>query len=73
MLEERVDRMQQEVKLFLSRLGRDAGEGERRQAITIPTMSINLEHVGDIIYRGWRREIRRSFRRCASGRGLPRA
>ena len=58
-LEERVDRMQQEVKLFLSRLGRDAGEGERRQAITILDYVINLEHVGDIIYKGLAPEIRK--------------
>ena len=58
-LEERVDRMQQEVKLFLSRLGRDAGEAERRQAITILDYVINLEHVGDIIHKGLAPEIRK--------------
>ncbi|WP_347267367.1 Na/Pi cotransporter family protein [Paracoccus sp. (in: a-proteobacteria)] len=58
-LEERVDRMQQEVKSFLSRLGRDAGEAERRQAITILDYVINLEHVGDIIDKGLGPEIRK--------------
>ncbi|WP_287884856.1 MULTISPECIES: Na/Pi cotransporter family protein [Paracoccus] len=58
-LEERVDRMQQEVKSFLSRLGREAGEDERRQAITILDYVINLEHVGDIIDKGLGPEIRK--------------
>lgn len=58
-LEERVDRMQQEVKGFLSRLGREAGEDERRQAITILDYVINLEHVGDIIDKGLAPEIRK--------------
>lgn len=58
-LEDRVDRMQQEVKLFLSRLGREAGEDERRQAITILDYVINLEHVGDIIDKGLAPEIRK--------------
>ncbi|REF70134.1 MULTISPECIES: Na/Pi cotransporter family protein [Paracoccus] len=58
-LEERVDRMQQEVKSFLSRLGREAGEDQRRQAITILDYVINLEHVGDIIDKGLGPEIRK--------------
>ncbi len=58
-LEERVDRMQQEIKSFLSRLGRDAGEDQRRQAITILDYVINLEHVGDIIDKGLAPEIRK--------------
>nr|WP_279577967.1 Na/Pi cotransporter family protein [Paracoccus versutus] len=58
-LEERVDRMQQEVKSFLSRLGREAGEDQRRQAITILDYVINLEHVGDIIDKGLAPEIRK--------------
>ncbi|GLK66064.1 MULTISPECIES: Na/Pi cotransporter family protein [Paracoccus] len=58
-LEERVDRMQQEIKSFLSRLGRDAGEDERRQAITILDYVINLEHVGDIIDKGLGPELRK--------------
>ena len=58
-LEDRVDRMQQEVKGFLSRLGREAGEAERRQAITILDYVINLEHVGDIIDKGLAPEIRK--------------
>lgn len=58
-LEDRVDRMQQEVKGFLSCLGREAGEDERRQAITILDYVINLEHVGDIIDKGLAPEIRK--------------
>lgn len=58
-LEERVDRMQHEVKKYLSRLGRDAGEDDRRQAITILDYVINLEHIGDIIDKGLAPEIRK--------------
>lgn len=48
-LEERVDLRQQQVKTYLSRLGRDADEDDRRRSITILDYVINLEHVGDII------------------------
>ncbi|UXU75862.1 MULTISPECIES: Na/Pi cotransporter family protein [unclassified Paracoccus (in: a-proteobacteria)] len=51
-LEQRVDRRQQEVKTYLSRLGGSASEDDRRRAITILDYVINLEHMADIIHRG---------------------
>lgn len=50
-LEERVDRRTQEIKIYLSRLGREANEEDRRRSITILDYVINLEHVGDVIDR----------------------
>jgi len=58
-LERRVDRRQQEVKTYLSRLGSSATEDEKRQSITILDYVINLEHVGDIIDRGLAPEVRK--------------
>lgn len=58
-LERRVDRRQQEVKTYLSRLGSQASEDERRRAITILDYVINLEHVGDIIDKGLAPELRK--------------
>lgn len=60
-LEHRVDRRQQEVKTYLSRLGRDASEEERRRSITILDYVINLEHVGDIIDKGLAPEVRKKL------------
>lgn len=50
--EKRVDRLQQEVKVYLSRLGRGAGESNDRRSIAIMEYAINLEHIGDIIEKG---------------------
>ena len=58
-LERRVDRRQQEVKTYLSRLGSQASEDERRRAITILDYVINLEHVGDINDKGLAPELRK--------------
>ncbi|TWF54582.1 Na/Pi cotransporter family protein [Neorhizobium alkalisoli] len=53
LLERRVDRLQQEVKLYLSRLGREGLNDENgRRSITIIDYVINLEHIGDIIEKG---------------------
>lgn len=51
-LEDRVDLRQAQVKTYLSRLGRDAEEEDRRRSIAILDYVINLEHVGDIIQKG---------------------
>ncbi|MGV3548599.1 Na/Pi cotransporter family protein [Rhizobium sp.] len=51
-LEKRVDQLQQEVKIYLSRLGRDTGEVNDRRSIAIIEYAINLEHTGDIIEKG---------------------
>lgn len=60
-LEERVDLRQQQVKTYLSRLGRGASETERRHTITILDYVINLEHVGDIIDRGLAVQVRKKI------------
>jgi phosphate:Na+ symporter len=52
LLEKRVDKLQQEVKLYLSRLARDTGSVNDRRSITIIEYAINLEHIGDIIEKG---------------------
>lgn len=52
MLEKRVDRLQQEVKIYLSRLGRGIGEINDRRSIAVIEYAINLEHTGDIIEKG---------------------
>ncbi|HEV7305165.1 Na/Pi cotransporter family protein [Ensifer sp.] len=51
--EKQVDLLQQEVKIFLSRLGRDGlGPEDGRRSIVIIDYAINLEHMGDIIEKG---------------------
>jgi phosphate:Na+ symporter len=52
LMEKRVDKLQQEVKLYLSRLAREAGSGNDRRSFTIIEYAINLEHIGDIIEKG---------------------
>jgi phosphate:Na+ symporter len=52
-LEKRVDSLQQEVKIYLSKLGREGlSEENGRRSIVIMDYAINLEHIGDIIERG---------------------
>ncbi|PSS60498.1 sodium:phosphate symporter [Ensifer sp. NM-2] len=52
-LEKRVDTLQQEVKVYLSRLGRKGlSDEESRRSITIIDYAINLEHIGDIVEKG---------------------
>lgn len=60
-LENRVDLHQQQVKTYLSRLGRDADEHDRRRSITILDYVINLEHVGDIIDKGLAQNVRKKI------------
>lgn len=60
-LEQRVDLRQQQVKTYLSRLGRGATEAERRHTINILDYVINLEHVGDIIDRGLAVQVRKKI------------
>ena len=52
LLEGRVDQLQQDVKIYLSRLGRNTGEINDRRSIAIIEYAINLEHIGDIIEKG---------------------
>ncbi|MFD1747515.1 Na/Pi cotransporter family protein [Rhizobium helianthi] len=52
-LEKRVDSLQQEVKVYLSKLGRvGLDEENSRRSIHIVDYAINLEHIGDIIEKG---------------------
>jgi phosphate:Na+ symporter len=60
-IETRVDRLQQAVKLYLSRLGADASEEDRRRAIVILDYVINLEHAGDIIDKGIAAEVEKKI------------
>lgn len=53
LLEKRVDSLQQEVKVYLSKLGRvGLDEENSRRSIHIIDYAINLEHIGDIIEKG---------------------
>ncbi len=61
-LEDRVDHLQQEVKIYLSRLGRNAAEEDRRRSIIILDYVINLEHSGDIIEKGLTAEVDKKIR-----------
>ncbi|MBP2444692.1 Na/Pi cotransporter family protein [Rhizobium leguminosarum] len=57
-LEERVDRLQQAVKIYLSKLGRDGLTDENaRRSIVVIDYAINLEHMGDIIEKGLREQV----------------
>ena len=52
-LEKRVDSLQQEVKIYLSKLGREGlSEENGRLSIVIIDYAINLEHIGDIVEKG---------------------
>lgn len=52
-LEGRVDRLQQDVKIYLSKLGQRGLDDENaRRSIAIIDYAINLEHIGDIIEKG---------------------
>ncbi|MGO6694439.1 Na/Pi cotransporter family protein [Rhizobium johnstonii] len=52
-LEKRVDSLQQDVKVYLSKLGRSGlSEEDDRRSIVIIDYAINLEHMGDIIEKG---------------------
>ena len=52
-LEGKVDSLQQEVKIYLSKLGREGlSEENSRRSIAIIDYAINLEHIGDIIEKG---------------------
>lgn len=57
-LEKQVDLLQQEVKIYLSKLGRSGLNGEDGdRSINIIDYAINLEHVGDIIEKGLSEQI----------------
>lgn len=58
LIESRVDHLQHEVKLYLSRLAREElSDGESRRLVQIIEYAINLEHMGDIIEKGLGAEV----------------
>jgi phosphate:Na+ symporter len=61
-LEKQVDMLQQEVKLYLSRLGRGGLNDEHgRRSIVIIDYAINLEHMGDIIEKGLTAQVKKKI------------
>lgn len=57
-LERQVDRIQQDIKVYLSKLGRNGLSNEEgRRSIVIIDYAINLEHIGDIIEKGLLPEV----------------
>ncbi|OWV70069.1 sodium:phosphate symporter [Rhizobium sp. R634] len=61
-LEERVDRLQQAVKVYLSKLGREGLSDENaRRSIVVIDYAINLEHMGDIIEKGLLEQVRKKI------------
>lgn len=57
-LEGRVDRIQHEIKVFVSRVGQgQLSDEDYRRSMDIVEYAINLEHIGDIIEKGIRPEI----------------
>lgn len=62
-LEKRVDLLQQEVKIYLSKLGRAGlSEADSHRSINIIDYAINLEHVGDIIEKGLSEQVAKKIR-----------
>lgn len=61
-LEKQVDLLQQEVKLYLSRLGRAGLSDENgRRSIVIIDYAINLEHMGDIIEKSLTEQVKKKI------------
>ncbi|MBP2238144.1 phosphate:Na+ symporter [Sinorhizobium kostiense] len=61
-MEKQVDHLQQEVKIFLSRLGRvGLTDEDGRRSVVIIDYAINLEHMGDIIEKGLCEQIRKKI------------
>ncbi|MGG7579957.1 Na/Pi cotransporter family protein [Rhizobium sp. Nf11,1] len=61
-LEERVDKLQQAVKVYLSKLGREGLSDENaRRSIVVIDYAINLEHMGDIIEKGLLEQVRKKI------------
>ncbi|MCO5731297.1 Na/Pi cotransporter family protein [Rhizobium sp. SSA_523] len=57
-LEGRVDRIQHEIKVFVTKVGQGTlSDQDYRRSMDIVEYAINLEHIGDIIEKGIRPEI----------------
>jgi len=66
-LDDEVDRLQQAIKLYLARLGRERLEpDDARRAQEIISYAINLEHIGDIIDRGLSEQAAKKAQRMLS-------
>lgn len=66
-LDDVVDALQREVKLYLARLSNeDLDEDERRRAADIMAFAINLEHIGDIVDRSINALAEKKIRRGLS-------
>lgn len=62
LLESKVDKLQQEVKIYLSQLGRKGlEENDAHRSIAIIDYAINLEHIGDIVEKGLSEQIRKKI------------
>jgi phosphate:Na+ symporter len=62
-MDDEVDRLQEAVKLYLSRLGREGlDDADGRRSTEIISFAINLEHVGDIIDKSLRELISKKVR-----------
>jgi phosphate:Na+ symporter len=61
-LEDKVDILQQAVKVYLSKLGREGLSDENaRRSIVIIDYAINLQHMGDIIEKGLLEQVRKKI------------
>jgi len=70
-LEGRVDRVQHEIKVYVSRVGQtDIDEQYRRRATDIVDYAINLEHIGDIIEKGLLAELAKKITRGLTFSGV---
>ena len=66
-LDDEVDRLQQAIKLYLARLGRERLEpDDAKRAQEIISYAINLEHIGDIIDRGLSEQAAKKAQRMLS-------
>ena len=60
-LDDRVDRLQHAVKVYLARLSNAGSGAEKRRAIVVLDYVINLEHMGDIIDKGLSEEVKKKI------------
>lgn len=62
-MDDEVDRLQEAVKLYLSRLGREGlDDADGKRATEIISFAINLEHVGDVIDKSLRELIAKKLK-----------
>jgi phosphate:Na+ symporter len=62
-MDDEVDRLQEAIKLYLSRLGREGlDDADGKRSTEIISFAINLEHIGDIIDKSLRELIAKKIR-----------